>query len=178
MLKSNDLDRNEWIDHDAELQLGRILHDVDKILFEEESSRCPDPLLICQNIDSRAAKDESDEWKDWANFFTIRVHGISASKSGQSEKFENCVKISPDQPDEIIECDANQDNLWTAEALRIALLEGLVDEILSNQDGIKMSLSERNFVGATDISCFGPTSTSTSRKHVSSRYSGSPTGNH
>jgi hypothetical protein len=132
------LDGSLWIDTEAEIRLSNIVSNIDDFLFDEcessEGSHADDTLLICQNIDTRASKEKSHEWKDWAQFFSIRAVGTGAFVL-EDESYPECSVVNED---EFIAFDDSQDtemslgaNLPSIENCRFALLQGLVDSVLA-----------------------------------------------
>jgi hypothetical protein len=130
------LDGSLWIDKEAEMRLRKTIASVDNMLYQECSYHSETPLLICQNIDARAAKEESDEWRDWAGFFAIRVLGTPPS---------GCSILTPcmdadDHDEEIFDVDESDDSgNQTLENIKLALLDGLVKSILSDVSDLSAS---------------------------------------
>jgi hypothetical protein len=121
-------DGSLWIDKEAELRLRETISSVDNLLFQDISHQSGSPLLICQNIDARAMKEESEEWRDWACFFAIRVLGTHPS---------SCSISSPcneyDHEEEIFAADASADSDdSTLEKIKSALFDGLMQSVLSD----------------------------------------------
>jgi hypothetical protein len=136
------LDGSLWIDNEAELRLRRTISSVDNLIFQDCSCTSENPLLICQNIDTRAAKEESEEWRDWTGFFTIRVLGTRTSDCSISCPFNN----ADDLEEEILYMDESDDlSNSTLENIRLALLDGLIESILSDGGELNASSLKPNF---------------------------------
>jgi hypothetical protein len=152
------VDGSLWIDKEAEMRLRKTIASVDNMIYQDCSYHSENPLLICQNIDTRAAKEESDEWRDWTGFFAIRVLGTHPS---------SCSILAPcndadDYEEEIFDVDESDNSGdQTLENIKLALLDGLVKSILSGLSDVSSSalkpknpLSEASTSGK-DFMCTG-----------------------
>ena len=131
-----------WVDGEAEARLCSIFSTIEDELFRDtlRCTKLANPLLICSNIDARAAKEESDEWKDWADFFTIRAVGSSLSLDSRDFDFF-------DEPlEEEIICidDSTEDSSKRiGPTFRHELLQGLVDSVICDKSivGVGFNIS-------------------------------------
>mmetsp|Transcript_13810 Transcript_13810/g.47786 ORF Transcript_13810/g.47786 Transcript_13810/m.47786 type:complete len:194 (-) Transcript_13810:962-1543(-) len=71
------LDDDNWVDLDAQHKILTTLRNAEDALYDGRRTS-DEPILTRQNIDTRAAAQESFEWQDWAERFPhLRVVGCS-----------------------------------------------------------------------------------------------------
>ncbi len=145
------LDGSIWVDKEAEMRLKKTISTMDDMLFRDCSYHSENPLLICQNIDARAAKEETEEWRDWTGFFAIRVLGTCAIDHSSSSSCHD----TDDNVEEIFVVDESDDSCTlTLENIRLSLLDGLIKSMLSDFSDLNSSTPQQNFP-VPETSSFG-----------------------
>ena len=134
------LDGSIWIDSEAGCRLSYIISTVDNVLFSGTNISAgkdidgSESLLICQNIDTRATKENSNEWRDWTRFFSLRVVGTHLPQNTNTDSIAGSDAVNEDETIAVDEClcegysDVNHSGL---KHFRTALLQGLIDSVLS-----------------------------------------------